>query len=119
MIDRKRKERDARRKAEKQLWKDSAVVFKWIVGQEDYSWLNEWLMKSKEKEIEEAGKRRKTRHVKKLKEMSAEDYLFHYFNNPEIEDRLKKEMTPKEAKRLSFILLKLKAEYLRLQRTRI
>jgi hypothetical protein len=119
MIERKRKERDARLKVEKQLRKDSGVVIKWVIGQEDYNWFSEWLMKSKEKEIEEAGKRRKTRHVKKLREMSAEDYLFYYLNNPEIEEKLKKEMKPKEAKRFSFILLKLKAEYLRLQRTRI
>jgi hypothetical protein len=108
-------------KVEKQFRKDSGVVFKWIVGQEDYSWFNEWLIKNKEKEIEEAEKRHKTRHVKKLKEMSVEDYLFYCFNNPEIEGRLRKEMKPKseEAERLSFILGKLKAEYLRLQRTRI
>jgi hypothetical protein len=54
--------------------------------------------------------------------MSAEDYLFYYFSNPEIEERLKKEVKPdksEEAKRLAIILGKLKAEWLRLQRTRI
>lgn len=101
-------------KAEKKLRKDSGIIFKSVVGQEDYIWLTEWLMKNKEKEIEEAGKKHKTKLVRKLKEMNAEDYLFYYFNNPEIEERLEK-----EPKRLSFILLKLKAEYLRLQRTRI
>jgi excinuclease UvrABC ATPase subunit len=92
------------------------------VGQEDYRWLNEWLIKNKEKEIKEAAKKHKTKHVNELKEMSAEDYLFYYFSNPEIERRLKKEMEQnrsEESKRLSFILAKLKLEYLRLQRTRV
>jgi hypothetical protein len=121
-IERKKRERDARLiKAEKQFRKDSCVVVKWVVGQEDYSWLNEWLMKEKDKEIKEAAKRHETKHVDELKEMSAEDYLFYYFNNPEIELRLKEmeQNKSEEAKRLSFILAKLKLENLRLQRTRI
>jgi hypothetical protein len=122
-IERLKKERDARLiKAEKQLRKDAGVFFKQVVGQEDYIWLNEWLMKNKEKEIKEAAKKHETKHVNELKEMSAEDYLFYYFSNPEIERRLKKEMEQnrsEEAKRLSFILAKLKLEHLRLQRTRV
>jgi hypothetical protein len=98
------------------------VWFTRVVGQQDYRWLSEWLMKNKEKEIKEAGEKHETGHVNELKEMSAEDYLFYYLNNPEIERRLKKEMEQnksEEAKRLSFILAKLKLENLRLQRTRI
>jgi hypothetical protein len=122
-IEQHKRERDARlAKAEKQLRKDTGVFFKRVVGQEDYVWLNEWLMKNKEKEIEEVARRHETKHVNELKEMSAEDYLFYYFNNPEIERRLEKEMEQnksEEAKRLSFILAKLKLEYYRLDRTRI
>jgi hypothetical protein len=122
-IERHKKERDTRLiKAEKQLRKDSCLYFKRTLGQEDYNWLNEWLMKNKEKEIEEAEKRHKTRHANKLKEMSAEDYLFYYFSNPGMEERLKKEVEQnksEEAKRLSFILAKLKLEYFRLDRTLI
>ena len=118
-----KKKRDARLiKAEKQLRKDSFLYFKRTLGQEDYNWLNEWLMKNKEKEIEEAEKSHKTRHANKLKEMSAEDYLFYYFSNPEIEERLRKKAEQnksEEAKRLSFILAKLKLEYFRLDRTLI
>jgi hypothetical protein len=122
-IEQHKRERDTRlAEAEKQLRKDAGVFFTRVVGQEDYIWLNEWLMKNKEKEIKEAGKKHETKHVNELKEMSAEDYLFYYLNNPEIERRLKKEMEQnksEEAKRLSFILAKLKLEYYRLNRTRI
>jgi hypothetical protein len=122
-IERQKKERNARLiKAEKQFRKDSCITLKWVVGQEDYSWLNDWLVKNKEKEMEEAEKRHKTKHANKLKEMSVEDYLFYYFNKPKIEGRLKKEMEQsrsEEAKRLSLILTKLKLENLRLERTRI
>jgi hypothetical protein len=122
-IERLKKERDARLiKVDEQFRKDSSLFLKWVIGEEDYSWLNKWLMKNKEKEIKEAAKKHKTKHVNELKEMSAEDYLFYYFSNPKIERRLKKEMEQnrsEEAKRLSFILAKLKLEYLRLQRTRV
>jgi hypothetical protein len=122
-IEQHKRERDTRlAKAEKQLRKDAGVFFKRVVGQEDYIWLNEWLMKNKEKEIKEAANKHETKHVDELKEMSAEDYLFYYFSNPEIERRLRKEMEQnrsEEAKRLSSILAKLKLEYLRLQRTRV
>jgi hypothetical protein len=122
-IEQLRKERDTRLvKADKRFRKDSCVWFTRVVGQQDYRWLSEWLMKNKEKEIKEAGEKHETGHVNELKEMSAEDYLFYYLNNPEIERRLKKEMEQnksEEAKRLSFILAKLKLENLRLQRTRI
>jgi hypothetical protein len=118
-----KKKRDGRLiKAEKQLRKDSFLYFTRTLGQEDYNWLIEWLLKKKEEEIKEAEKRRETRHVNLLKKMSAEDYLFYYFSEPEIKGRLEKEMErrrSKDAKRLSFILAKLKMEYYRLDRTRI
>ena len=122
-IEQLKNERDARlTKTEKQFRKDSCITLKWLVGQEDYNWLNEWLAKNKEKEMKEAEKRHKTKHVNQLKEMSVEDYLFYYFNNPKIQGRLKKEMKKsksEEAERLSLILTKLKLENLRLDRTRI
>jgi hypothetical protein len=93
-----------------------------VVGEEDYSWLCEWLMKNREREIEEAEKRHERKRANELKEMSVEDYLFCYFNDPEIEGRLKKEMEQsksEEVKRLSFILAKLKMENLWLERTRL
>jgi len=77
-------------------------------------------VKIKEKEIEEAEKIREKKRADELEKMSVEDYLFWYFYDPEVEERLKKEIEqskPEEAKRLSFILSKLKLEKLRLSRT--
>ena len=122
-IEQLKKQRDARLiRAEKQFRKDSSLILKWVVGQEDYSWLNAWLVKNKEKEMEEAEKRHEAKHANELKEMSVEDYLFYYLSNPRIQGRLRKEMKQsksQEAKRLSLILTKLKLENLRLERTRI
>jgi hypothetical protein len=116
-----KRERNARLiRAEKQFRKDFCITFKGVIGEEDYSWLCEWLMKNREKEIEEAEKKHETKRAKELKEMSVEDYLFRYFNEPKIERRLKKDMAQsksEEAKRLSFILSKLKLENMRLERT--
>jgi hypothetical protein len=122
-IEQHKKERDARLiKTEKQFRKDYCITFKWVVGEEDYSWLCEWLMKNKEKEIVEAEKKHERKRAKKLKEMGVEDYLFHYFNDPEIERRLEKDIKPsksEEVKRLSFILTKVRLENLRLERLRL
>jgi hypothetical protein len=122
-IVRLKKQRDARLiKAEKQFRKDFSLTLKWVLGQEDYSWLSSWLVQNKEKEMQEAEKRYKTKNVNELKEMSMEDYLFYYLGDPRIEGRLRKEMKQsrsQEAKRLSLILTKLKLENLRLERTRI
>jgi hypothetical protein len=109
-------------KSEKQFRKDFCITVKWIVGEEDYDWLNQWLLKQKEKEINETEKKHETKLANKLKKLSAEDYLFYYFNQPKIEERLKKEMEQnksEEGKRLSLILAKLEWENLRLVRTRI
>lgn len=118
-----KRERNARLiRAEKQFRKDFCITFKGVIGEEDYSWLCEWLMKNREREIEEAEKRHERKRANELKEMSVEDYLFCYFNDPEIEGRLKKEMEQsksEEVKRLSFILAKLKMENLWLERTRL
>jgi hypothetical protein len=122
-IEQHKRERDASlKRAEKQFRKDFCVTFKGVVGEEDYSWLCEWLMKNREKEIEEAEKRHERKRANELKEMSVEDYLFCYFNDPENEGRLKKDMEQsksEEVKRLTFILAKLKLENLRLERTTI
>jgi hypothetical protein len=109
-----KKERDARLiKTEKRFRKDFCTAFKSVVGEEDYNWLCDWLVKNKEKEIEEAEKRRERRRANELKEMSVEDYLFHYFNDPKIKRRLEKDIEQsksEEAKRLSFILAKVRLE---------
>jgi len=113
-IEQHKRERDARLiKTEKRFRRDFCVAFKSVVGEEDYSWLCEWLMKNREKEIEEAEKRHERRRANELKEMSVEDYLFHYFNDPKIERRLEKDIgqsKSEEAKRLSFILAKVRLE---------
>lgn len=120
-IEQHKRERDAGlNRAEKRFRRDYCIVYKEVVGEEDYSWLCEWLMKNREKEIEEAEKRHKVKLANELKEMSFEDYLFCYFNDPEIEARLKKDTDQsksEEVKRLSFILAKLKLENLILKRT--
>jgi len=122
-IERHKKERNTRLvKAEKQFRKDFCLALKRVVGEEDYNWLSDWLLKNKEKEMEEAEKRHKTEHANELRRMSVEDYLFYYFNKPKIEELLKKEMEQgksEEGRRLSLILAELKLEDLRLERTRI
>lgn len=117
-----KRERNARLiRAEKQFRKDFCLTFKGVVGEEDYSWLSERLMKNRKKEIEEAEKRHETKRANELKEMNGEDYLFRYFSDPKIRRQLKKDIAQgksEEAKRLSLILSKLRLENLRLERTR-
>jgi len=119
----KKKERSARLvRAERQFRRDSRVFVEFVIGEKDYNWFNEWLMKNKEMEIREAEKKHETKLADKLNKMSSEDYLFHFFNKPEIQVRLRREMEQsrsEEAKRLSLILAKLNVEYLRLSRTRV
>jgi len=113
-IEQHKRERDARLfKTEKRFRKDFCIALKSAVGEEDYSWLCEWLGKNREKEIEEAKKRHERRRANELKEMSVEDYLFYYFNDPKIKRRLEKDIEQsksEEAKRLSFILAKVRLE---------
>ncbi len=122
-IEQHKRERDARlAEAEKQSRKDFGVAFKWFVGEEDYGWLCKWLMKNKEKKIEEAEKRHERNRADELSKMSVEEYLYYYFYDPEIEERLKKDLDqskPEEVKRLSFILTKWKIEEQRIGRTRL
>jgi hypothetical protein len=122
-IEEHKKEREARLvEAEKKSRKDFSVAFKWFVGEEDYGWLLKWLMKNKEKKIEEAEKRHERKRADELNKMSVEDYLYYYFYNPEIEERLKKDMEqskPEEVKRLSYILTKWRLEAQRIGRTRL
>ncbi len=126
-IDEHKTERDTRlAEAEKQFRKDFRVVIKWIIGEEDYGWLSKWLMKNRDKEIEEAENKSETKRINELREMSLEDYLFYYFyyyfENPEVERRLKKEMKQnrsEETERLSSILAKLKLQKFHWDRTRI
>lgn len=121
-IEQHKSERDARLiEAEKSFHKDFSVAVKWVVGEEDYDWLCEWLMKNREREIEEAQKKHERKRVNELKDLKAEDYLFYYLNSPEIEQQLRKDAVhskPKEIQRLSLILTKLKHEKLRIERTR-
>lgn len=122
-IEQHKRERDARLiRIEKRFRKDFCLTFIRAVGEEDYSWLLAWLVKNREKEIEEAEKRHERKRANELKEMSVEDYLFYYFNDPEIERRLEKDIEqikPAEVKRLSFILRKVRLENLRLGRLRL
>ncbi len=121
-IEQQKRQRDDRLvEAEKQFRKGFFFAFKSVVGEEDYGWLCGWLMKNKEKEIEEAEKRHKTKRADELKNMNVEDYLLNYFKDPEVE-RLKKDMEqskPEEVERLSFILVKLKMGGKWLDRTRL
>jgi len=113
-IEQHKRERDARLiKTKKRFSKDFCITLKSVVGEEDYNWLYEWLVKNREKEIEEAEKRHERKRANELKEMSVEDYLFYYFNDPKIERRLKKDIKQsksEEVKRLSFILAKVRLE---------
>jgi hypothetical protein len=122
-IEQHKRERDAGLiQAEMQFREGFFYVFKSVLGEEDYNWLCKWLEKNKEKEIEEADKVREKKRAEELEKMSIEDYLFWYFYDPEVEERLKKDMEqskPEEVKRLSFILSKLKLEKRRLSRTRL
>jgi hypothetical protein len=122
-IEKHKRERDAGLiEAEKQFREGFFFVFKSVLGEEDYNWLCKWLVKNKEKEIKEADKAREKKRADELEKMSVEDYLFWYFYDPEVEERLKKDMEqskPEEVKRLSFIVSKLRLEKLRLTRTRV
>ncbi len=119
-IEQHKREKDAKLiEAEKQFRKGFFAAFKSVVGEEDYIWLCKWLIKKKEKEIEEAEKLHEKKRADELKKMNIEDYLLDYFKDPEIE-RLNKDMKQikrEESKRLSLILTKLKLEQLRLSRT--
>lgn len=122
-IEQHKKERDSGLiEAEKQLREGFFFAFKSVLGEEDYNWLYKWLVKNKENEIKEADKRREKKRADELAKMSVEDYLFWYFYDPEVEERLKRDMEqskPEEVKRLSFIVSKLRLEKLRLSRTRL
>ena len=119
-IEQHKRERDAKlTEAEKQFREGFFQAFRSAVGEEDYTWLCEWLMKNKENEIKEAGNRHEKKRADELKKMNVDDYLLDYFKDPEIE-RLKRDMKqskPEEAKRLSLILTKLRLEQLILSRT--
>jgi hypothetical protein len=113
-IEQHKRERDARLiRTEKRFSKDFCMTFKSAIGEEDYSWLCEWLVKNREKEVEEAEKKHQRKRANELKEMSVDDYLFYYFNDPKIERRLEKDIKQsrsEEVKRLSFILAKVRLE---------
>jgi len=122
-IEQFKRERDAKlAKADKRCSKDFSIVFKSLIGEEDYRWLCEWLLKNKESNIKEAQKKHEKRRAEELKNLNVEDYFFYYFNNPKIGLQLKKDAErskPEEVKRLSFILAKVDLEKYRLDRTRI
>lgn len=121
-IEERKKERDAKRaKEERRFRKDSSTTLKWLVGDQHYRWLCEWMKKNKEREIEEAKKKHEWKRKEELEKMSIEDYLFHYFSDPQLKQRLKKDRKhskPEEIERLSVILVKLQEENLRLIWTR-
>ena len=122
-IEHRKRERDTGlARAERQFRRDSGVAIEAVIGEEDYAWLRKWLMKNKEEEIAEAGSRNETKRVNRLQKMSFEDYLFHYFNRPDVKRRFRGRMKrdkSEESARFSSIVVKLKLENLRLDRTLI
>lgn len=107
-------------KAEKRFRKDFCVTFESVLGEGDYRWLVKWLSENKNKEIEEAEKTQQKKRANELKQMSAEDYLFYYFNDPKLDRKLNKDIEQnkkEEIERLSFILAKLRMENVNVKRT--
>jgi methylase of polypeptide subunit release factors len=122
-IGKNKTERDARlARSERRFRKEFCLILKEIIGREDYEWLIQWLVKSKETETEEAEKRLEKALTNELKEMSPEDYLFRYLSDPEIEKRLnesREASKPEDIMRLTSIVTKLKLEKAWVDRTLI
>ena len=84
-----------------------------LLGKEDCEWLNKWLAANKEKEAEEAEKRKKKSRANELRQMGPEDYLFGYLSDAEFEKRIKQSREankPEDIERLTSILVKLRQE---------
>ena len=109
-----KKQRDTQlTRSEKRFQKDFCLALKELLGKKDFEWLSKWLVTRKEKEVEEANKRLEEGRAGELKEMSAEDYLFCYLNDPGIEKRLQEDIAaskPEDAERLMSVVTKLKLE---------
>ena len=84
-----------------------------LLGKEDCEWLNKWLVTNKEKEAEEAEKRKNKNRANELRQMSPEDYLFGYFSDAEFEKRINQSREankPEDVERLTSILERLRQE---------
>jgi len=109
-----KKQRDTKlTRSEKWFRKEFCFALKEIVGKEDYELLSKWLMTRKKKEMEEVEKRLEKGRAGELKEMSAEDYLFCYLNDPGVEKRLQEDIAsskPEDVMLLTRVRTKLKLE---------
>jgi len=110
-----KKQRDTRlTRSEKRFRKEFCLTLKEIVGKEDYELLSKWLVTRKKKEVGEAEKRYEKERACELKDMSSEDYLLYYLNDPEIEKRLQEDKAsskPKDFELLTSVVTKLKLEH--------
>ncbi|MGD0646202.1 MAG: hypothetical protein ABSA75_14970 [Candidatus Bathyarchaeia archaeon] len=99
--------------SEKEFRKEFSVALRELLGEEDCEWLNKWLVTNKEKEAEQAEKRKKKNRANELRQMSPEDYLFGYLSDAEFEKRINQSREankPEDVERLTSILVKLRQE---------
>jgi hypothetical protein len=99
--------------SEKEFRKELSLALRELLGKEDCEWLNKWLATNKEKEVEEAEKRKKENRANELRQMSPEDYLFGYLSDAEFEKRASQSSEankPEDVERLTSILVKLRQE---------
>jgi len=99
--------------SEKEFRKELSLALRELLGKEDCEWLNKWLVANKEKETEEAEKRKKKIRANELRQMSSEEYLFGCLSDAEFEKRINQSSEankPEDVERLTSILVKLRQE---------
>ena len=99
--------------SEKEFRKELSLALRELLGKEDCEWLNKWLVTNKEKEAEEAEKRKNKNRANELRQMSPEEYLFGYLSDAEFEKRINQSREankPEDVERLTSILERLRQE---------
>ena len=99
--------------SEKEFRKELSLALRELLGKEDCEWLNKWLVANKEKEAEEAEKRKKKIRANELRQMSSEEYLFGCLSDADFEKRINQSgeaNKPEDVERLTSILVKLRQE---------
>ena len=99
--------------SQKEFRKELSLALRELLEKEDCEWLNKWLVTNKEKEAEDAEKRKKNDRANELRQMNAEDYLFGYLSEAEFEKQISQSSEankPEDVERLTSILVKLRQE---------
>jgi hypothetical protein len=116
-----KKKRGARlESSEKEFRRELSLAVKELVGKEDYDWFTQRLTTMKENEAEAAEKNLEKALATTFREMSPNDYLFRYLDDPEAEKRFIlgiKTSKPEDIERLTSIVTKLRLEAVWVDRT--